>query len=126
MAEFKKKQHSRKIWYSPLILFVLLCVVLVFIYNMIDIVEKTRETAKKRNVVLGQINELHQREEALKNDIATIQTEAGMESAIREKYQLVKAGEKMVVIVDEAKTDKEIETTQEPFQFLMFFKNIFR
>src|SRR6185436_15859260 len=100
MAEFQKKHNSQNIWHSPLMLFVLLVVVVVFAYNMVGLIEKTHDTAKKREITLNQINDLQARETTLKSDIGKLSTEEGAEEVLREKYQMVKQGEKMVVIVD--------------------------
>ncbi len=127
MAEFQKKHSSQNIWYSPLMLFVLLCAVLVFMYNMVDLVEKTHETAKKKDIVLNQITDLQQRETALNSDIGKLSTDAGAEEVLREKYQFVKQGERMVVIVDaQASAGDTIPEKKQSVGFIQFIKNLFK
>lgn len=99
MADFNRK-NTYSFWHSPIVLFILFCVLGFFIYNMIGLIEKERETAKKKELKLAEIETLRAREEIINNDIEKLKTEDGVEETIREKYQVVKEGEKMVVIVD--------------------------
>ncbi len=126
MVEFQKDKNSKNIWYSPITLFVMLVVVLVFIYNMIDIVEKTRETAKKKKFVEEQVDKLKDREAVLENNIVKLNTQEGIEEEIREKYQLVKKGEKMVVIVDREENTEDLNVNEiNKKGFINFWKNMF-
>lgn len=126
MVEFQKDKNSKNIWYSPITLFVMLVVVLVFIYNMIDIVEKTRETAKKKKFVEEQVDKLKNREAVLENNIVKLNTQEGIEEEIREKYQLVKKGEKMVVIVDGEENTEDLNVNEvNKNSFKSFWKNMF-
>src|SRR3989344_9300446 len=108
MSEFQKQNQDNNIWHSPIMLFLMLVVVLVFMYNMIDIIEKVRETSKKEKLVSEQFNQLKEKEIFLNNDIERLKTKEGIDEEIIQKYQLVKPGEKMVVIVDDEKV-KESE-----------------
>lgn len=127
MAEFQKKQSSRKILHSPLVLFVFLCVLLLFMYNMIGLIEKANETDDKKDLTLAQIQSLEKREASLKLNIDKLNTESGAEETLRDKYHLVKEGEKMVVIVDEGASAKDAVATEEKKGgFVNFFKNLFK
>ncbi len=99
MVEFKKKSKNNLL-YSPLTLIFLLGLLIFLIYQVADLVRKERETSIKKELVLGKIESLRDREEFLKKDIAKMQTEEGIEDIIREKYQVVKQDERMVVIVE--------------------------
>lgn len=99
MTEWKRKNY--KFWHSPIALISLFCVVVFFGYKMIDLIETERETSNKKELILDQINNLKDRENSLNNDILKLNTEEGREEVIREKYQVAKKGEKMVIIVDE-------------------------
>jgi len=105
MSEFNRKQKNN-LWHSPLVLMVLFGVVGLFLYNIVGLVEKERETAKKKELILNQIETLRVREESLTSDIERLKTEEGIEETIRDKYQVVKEGEKMVVIVDQEKVEE--------------------
>ena len=127
MAELQKNRDSKNVWHSPLVLFVLLCVVLVFSYNMIGLIKKAHQTAKEKNVVLQQINDLNQRQTSLQSNINQLQNDAGVEQTIRNKYQLVKPGEQMVVIVDPNQTATGTPAAQsQSTGFIAWFKSLFK
>ena len=102
MAEFKKNKTKKNILYSPLVLLFLLFLAIVFIYNMIGLIERTHEAGKKKQLVESHIAELEARKKSLEDDIAKMKTPDGLEETIRDKYQLVRDGEKLVVITDNA------------------------
>ncbi len=124
MAEFKKKPKST-FWHSPLFLGVLFVILVLFSYNIIDLVAKERETSAKRDRVLDHIETLRQREKSLTDSLDRINTEEGIEEVIREKYQVVKPGEKEVIIVDEQKSDEGMDQTDRTHGFWGFVKKIF-
>ncbi len=124
MGFYQKKQNSN-LWHSPIMLLVLFCIVLIFMYNMIGLVDKAQDTSKKREIVSTQIDILRERESNLISDIAKLKTDIGTEEALREKYQLVKSGEKMVVIVDEKNVKSEEEVPRSS-GFIEFFRNLFK
>ena len=101
MSEFKKKDDKYRFWHSPIALVVLFFILALFSYNMFGLVEKERETSKKKELILSQIDADKKREAALSNDIEKLRTQEGIEETIRDKYQVVKPDEKMVVITDE-------------------------
>ncbi len=129
MKDLQNPQNKKNIKYSSLVLFSILCVVLVFMYNMIGLVEKSHETKKKKNAIATQIDSLTERETNLQNNIDKLNSTIGTEEAIRDKYQMVKPGEKMVVIVDENKdidiANPEINTKNNSKGFIGFLKNLF-
>ena len=124
MTNFKKNDY--KFWHSPYALFLLFLVLVFFGYNIIDLIKKERETANKKGIILDQINELKERENMFSNNILKLDSEEGKEAIIREKYQVAKAGEKMVIIVNEE--EKNISSPEIPktdHSFLGWIKNIF-
>ena len=125
MNEFKKK-NKNSFWHSPFVLVILLCVVVVFAFNMVGLIEKEKETAQKKALILDEIDTLNKRETMLRSDINKLNTDDGIEDAIRDKYQVVKPGEKMVVIVDD-KNSTEIQSNdpKNDHSFLGWIKNMF-
>jgi cell division protein FtsB len=124
MSEFKKKQKST-FWHSPLFLGVLFVILVLFSYNIIDLISKERETSIKRDRELDNIETLRQRETSLSKSIERINTEEGIEEVIREKYQVVKPGEKEVIIVDKEEKKEDLGETTRSHGFWGFVKRIF-
>jgi len=123
MSEFKKK-NQYPFWHSPLVLVILFCILGLFSYNIIRLVEKERETSRNKIIQLNKIEELRRREASLNSDIEKLKTEDGIEDTIRSKFQVVKPGEKVVAIVDEEIVipDKEEE---ESHSFWLWVKGVF-
>ncbi len=108
MSEFNRKKTD-SFWYSPFVILILFCFLILFAYNIVGLVEKERETTKKKDIILSNIEVLNKREQSLSSDIEKLKTEEGVEETIRDKYQVVKEGEKMVVIVDQDKEEKSLQ-----------------
>jgi len=96
----KFKDNNYKFWYAPITLVILFCVLVLFIYNTVGLIKKERQTANRKELVQDQIENLNKRKSSLEGDISKLETEEGKEEIIREKYQVAKEGEKMVIIVD--------------------------
>ena len=126
MSEFNRKKNSN-FWYSPLVLMVLFCVLVLFAYNIVGLTEKERETSKKKELILSQIDTLRTRQASLSNDINKLKTDEGIEETIRDKYQVVKEGEKMVTIVDQNKsTDSQTVEEVKDHSFWGWIKRTFK
>lgn len=125
MSEFNRK-NNHSFWHSPLALIVLLGILVVFIYNIVGLIEKERETTKKKNMILSNIETLRARENSLSKDIEKLKTEEGVEETIRDKYQVVKEGEKMVIIVDEEKKEVPLVEKETKHGFVEWIKGIFK
>ncbi len=127
MTEFKNKSKY-SFWYAPLTLVVLISLLVFSAYKVIILVKKKKETSIQKELVLNRMKSLENRENNLNKDINRMQTEEGIESIIREKYQVVKKGERMVVIVNDnsdSNQQKKIKNTHS-FWLWVWIKNIFK
>jgi len=66
--------------------------------------------------------DLRERETRLKNDIAELKTDRGMEEALREQYALAEKGEQLIVIVEPA-VSVPAEATSSPV--MRWFQKMF-
>jgi len=107
MSEFNRK-NKYSFWHSPIILVLLFCLLFFFIYSIINLIEKERETHNKKEIILSNIEDLRNREKILLRDIEKLKTEEGTEEVIRDKYKVARVGEKMVMIVEKENTESEI------------------
>lgn len=123
--EFKKKDNQYSFWHSPIVLIVLLIFIIFFAYNIIGLIEKEKITSNKKEIALEKIDELKKRQNDLNKDIAKFDTEEGQEEIIREKYQVAKSGEKMVIIVEEEGLKEETSQIKENHGFRNWLKNLF-
>ena len=122
----KEKRNNYKFWYSPIALVLLFCVFVLFGYNIIGLIEKEKETSHKKEIILEKINNLQKKEASLSSNIAKLDTEDGKEEIIRDKYKVVKDGEKMVIIVDEDRANLESDVANVDHGFFVWFKRVFK
>jgi cell division protein FtsB len=124
MEKLNKKKNYR-FWHSPLVLFIFFVILVFFSYQMIDLIKKQRETVRKKNLIMNEVYSLEARKDAISEKIMKLEKETGEEEIIREKYQLVQEGEKMIIIVDEVPyEDSQVKEQLSFFDRLKdFFKN---
>ena len=123
--EFKNHNQKYKFWHSPIALLLLFIFLVFFMYNIIGLVGKERETSHKKELALQELGELRDRKDSLNNDIHKFNTEEGQEEIIREKYQVAKEGEKMVIIVDDSDQNKIVEENKSVHVFWNLLKSLF-
>jgi len=63
--------------------------------------EKNQISATARRAAEADLAELEARKQAMEQSIKAFQSEGGIEKAIRQKFQVVKPGEEMIVVVPE-------------------------
>lgn len=122
MQEFKKNKTKQNPLYSLPVLGVLSLVILLFGYNTISLIEKNKETSKKKKIELSNIETLRIREEKLKQDISNLETNSGVEEVIRDKFLVGKSGEKVVVIVDKDSKKESDQSNDKDKSFWSFLK----
>ena len=124
MRDFQRKQKIRKTLYSRGVLFgVFLLLVLVGKATW-GLYDKERESQKNLDRVEADLSGLTLREEKLEQDIARLRTPEGIESEIREQFQVARPGESMVVLVEDTKEPPE-QTVEERSLISKFF-DLFR
>lgn len=121
----KEKRNNYKFWHSPIALIVIFCILLLFGYKIIDLIEKNIETSRKKELILDQIDELKKKESSLSVEILKLETEIGKEEIIRSKYQVAKVGEKMVTIVEDNE-NRSLEEDKIDHDFWNWIKKIFK
>lgn len=121
----KSKTNNYRFW--SLIIIILLFIFIIFLgYNVISLFEKERETSSKKELILSEISNLEKRQASFTEDISRLNTDDGKEEIIREKYQVAKSGEKMVIIVEEEnKNESSLEVKESKKSFFDFIKKIF-
>lgn len=122
MQEFKKNKTKQNPLYSLPVLGFLSLVILLFGYNTISLIEKNKETSKKKKIELSNIETLRIREEKLKQDISNLETNSGVEEVIRDKFLVGKSGEKVVVIVDKDSKKESDQSNDKDKSFWSFLK----
>lgn len=114
MLEFQEKLEFKKKLYSKvtlLILIVATCFVLVRLFVFYKKQDLARENLSKTASVL---ESLRARESSLSAEIEKMNTQAGLEEEIREKYGLIKPNEEVIMVVDNNDNEEKPSTTPTP------------
>jgi hypothetical protein len=123
MRNFQEKRTVKHLLTSWPFLGVFGIVLLFFAWQVIGFMGKMAETSKNKNIAEAKVEALTKTKEKLAEDIAALDTEAGKEASIREKFGLAKEGEGLIVVVD----DKPVPKAEEQNKgFFGFFKRWFR
>jgi len=107
MREFQQRRIWRRLMYSKLSIFLLFIVFLFFVFSIIGVYSKSREAIRKNDEVSTEFNELKAKKEYFEAEVRRLNTNAGVEEELRNKFQIAKPGEKVLVIVDDSKNNKE-------------------
>lgn len=124
MAKFKKNNY--RFWHSPFVLLLLFLFLSFFIYSVINLIDRGIDTSKKKEAILEEIEELKQKEQILNSNILKLKTEEGVEEIIREKYQVAKEGEKVIIIVDNDRDVNKKYQEETRHSFWRWFCDIFK
>ena len=94
--------------------FVLSLVLLaVFVRATWSVSTKARQTKDNLELVREEYSELQDREVRLESEIEYLKTEQGIEAEIRDKFNVARAGESVVVIVDGKEESNESRVVEE-------------
>ena len=101
MYDFHEKKRARRRLYSPLTFIILGALIFIVLYNVWDMYQKSRRTAEALQKTRDAYDVLAARERFLEERLEQLGTEAGVESEIRERFGVAKAGEEVIVVLSE-------------------------
>jgi len=109
MLDFQQKRKFKQFFYSRVTL-VFLLIFIIFIANQVyGIYEKQKLSKENLSSVKNQYEELKNREKMLTSEIDRLKTKEGMEEEIRNKFDVAKPGEQVVVITDDGSSTKVVK-----------------
>ncbi len=98
MKAFQRKKPARSWWYSRAMLLVLFVLVGVMAKAAWSIYLKERDSHAHRFTAEQNLTELTARTSVLEKKIAGLKTPEGIEAEIRAQFQVIKPGERMVML----------------------------
>ena len=125
MLDFHEKRRMRNLVYSKVVLFFFLVVIFLLSYSVWGVFQKERETQVKKEQRERVLTEVEERERVLAEEIKRLNTERGVEEEIRSKFDVARAGEQILVIVDAPEDNILLESKEEASVWQRFL-NIFR
>jgi hypothetical protein len=107
MRELQQRQKFKKRMYSVPSLLILSFLVLISIKGTWEVMNKKRLSEEYVKNLEVESQELTERQKNLEEDINYLETEEGIDEEIKQRFNVSKAGERVVIIVD----PKPIATT---------------
>jgi cell division protein FtsB len=114
MSRFQKQSYKKKIMYSPITLVVLAIVFIIVSYGVIGIIPKYRDAVRQKDAVLKKQAVFEERQNHLNQELNKLKTPEGFEQDIREKLNVVKDGEQVIIVVDKPIKASEQTTMSVP------------
>ncbi len=106
MKKFEAKKQIKSRIYSKTTLIILLFIIILLIKGVFALYLRNRESVAVRDMAEVKLEDLESRRDTLNAEIEKLNRDEGIEEEIREKFNVVKPGEKVVIIVQE-----EVATT---------------
>ena len=100
MYRFEQRRDPTRLMWRRLIAVLLLLVVAIGVRGVWGVYKKERESREIRVEAEAKLSDLRQREAELRSDISVLRTDRGVEEELRERYDLAKKDEGVVVIVE--------------------------
>ncbi len=100
MREFQERNNTKKRVYSKTVLLILFLVLILIIRGVFSVYAKENESRLEMERVLKQKEALQSRLDVMNSHNEQMKTSTGVEAEIRNKFDVVKDGEGVVVIVD--------------------------
>jgi cell division protein FtsB len=95
--------HKKKSWTRSPVLAVFLVVVLCWgLFVVYRMYVKNREAVALRNQFQDELDTLNQKQEELSGKINNLSTDRGLEAEVRNRYRVIRPGEQLVIVVDDA------------------------
>jgi cell division protein FtsB len=114
MATFQQRKDPMRLMWRRLIAVLLLVCIAIALRGVWGVYKKSQESRVLKIEAEATLNDLKSREKELREDIASLKSDRGVEAELRERYDLAKEGESVVVIVDPPAPPPEPKPT--PFQ----------
>jgi len=102
MAEFEERKKFWHIFYSPLVLIVLLLAFLFMIRAVWRVYDHEKVSSQDRERIEKELSSADRRAATLKGQIDSLETQRGVEDEIRAKFNVAKEGEGVAVIINDA------------------------
>jgi hypothetical protein len=107
MDEFQYKKKVKKLLFSKTVLVVVAFITILLMKGAWGVVQKENESRIHMEAIAVKLTEAKDRESELKKDIEELSTGAGMEKEIRSKFDVRKAGEEVVIVIEPKKSEVE-------------------
>jgi len=96
------KHHKEKFFHTRFWIVILLLACGLLCVSVVNMAKKHHHARTIRDDYQKELAQIQDHEQILKQNIAALSTDRGKETEIRDRYRVVKEGEQMILIVDNA------------------------
>lgn len=107
MLEFSQRRRLRRMLYSKPVAIALLLLVGFLSYTTYGMYQTSHEAYLRKQTAAAKLADLEERQDFLTGEIARLKTDRGVEAEVRQKFDVAKEGEKVIVIVEEKATSTD-------------------
>jgi cell division protein FtsB len=100
MATFQQRKDPMRLMWRRLLAVLLLILIAIALRGVWGVYKKSQDSYILRVEAQAKLDDLQKRERELRADSANLRNENGIEAELRERYNLAKEGESVIVIVD--------------------------
>ncbi|MEX2010486.1 MAG: septum formation initiator family protein [Parcubacteria group bacterium] len=101
MKELQQRQKLKRRIYSTPVLIALACLVVIFARGTYQVFQKRGESVDHVSSLEQKVRDLEEKERRLSSGIAALNTPEGIEREVKEKFNVSKEGEYVVILVDQ-------------------------
>lgn len=115
MVDFQQKKQFKKIIYSKISFVVLFILIIFLARSTYDIYKKYRVSLNEYNSTKRDYDSLIARKNMLDSEISRLKTENGIEEEIRNKFNVAKPNETVVIVIDNDSSSTETDNSKKSF-----------
>ncbi len=108
MREFQNKRSSTKFLYSKYVIFLLIILLVIMGHAVYRAYGKYERSKQALTLAEIELEKLQSRKAILDEELADLETVEGKERAVRERFGLVKEGEKLIVLIEDDSPEPQI------------------
>ncbi len=105
MREFSEKRRQKSLFYSYPVMIVFFVILVILLKANILMYMKVRASAERREQIELQLKELNDRKQNLESEVARLNSKIGVEDELRNRFNLMKENEEMIIILEDEKAD---------------------
>jgi len=113
MREFQERRRLKKFLHSRYAIGILIVVLILLAHSVWSVYQKYEKSKEISSRMKADLASLQAREDSLKQSIDSLATPEGKEREMRDRFGVVKEGEKMVILVNDAPTGTDASITPE-------------
>lgn len=106
MRKLQNRRVFKRLIYSRPVVVVLIVGILFSLRSVWIVLRQSREVDARRQTAAARLAELQERRDELEQEIEALKTPRGVEAEIRERFPVVKEGEEVITIVEQAESNE--------------------